>query len=54
MTKSLSSVDVERIPVSIDTITPLGLVINELMTNALKYAFPDNKKGEIIIKGGSK
>ncbi|MBF0559411.1 MAG: PAS domain S-box protein [Nitrospirae bacterium] len=43
--------DVERIPVSIDTITPLGLVINELMTNALKYAFPDNKKGEIIIKG---
>ncbi|MGD0283844.1 MAG: PAS domain S-box protein, partial [Dissulfurispiraceae bacterium] len=43
-------VDVARIPVSIDTITPLGLVINELMTNALKYAFPDNKKGEIIIK----
>ncbi len=44
-------VDVARIPLSIDTITPLGLVINELMTNALKYAFPDNKKGEIIIKG---
>ncbi len=43
-------VDVESIPVSIDTITPLGLVMNELMTNALKYAFPDNKKGDIIIK----
>ena len=43
-------VDVDRIPVSIDTITPLGLVINELMTNALKYAFPNDKKGEIIIK----
>jgi PAS domain S-box-containing protein len=43
-------VDVERIPISIDTITPLGLVLNELMTNALKYAFPDNKKGEIIIR----
>src|SRR5208283_3851046 len=37
-------VEVERIPVSIDTITPLGLVINELITNALKYAFPKNKK----------
>jgi PAS domain S-box-containing protein len=44
--------DVKRIPVSIDTITPLGLVINELMTNALKYAFPGNKRGEIVIKAG--
>jgi PAS domain S-box-containing protein len=43
-------VDVDKIPVSIDTITPLGLVINELMTNALKYAFLDRTKGEIIIK----
>jgi PAS domain S-box-containing protein len=43
-------VDIEKISVSIDTITPLGLVINELMTNALKYAFPDNTKGAILIK----
>lgn len=42
--------DVEDIPVSIDTITPLGLVINELMTNALKHAFPGNRKGDITIK----
>lgn len=44
------NVDVEMIPVSIDTVMPLGLVINELMTNALKYAFPDNRKGALIIK----
>jgi PAS domain S-box-containing protein len=43
-------IDVGNIPVSIDTIVPLGLVINELTTNTLKYAFPGNKKGEIIIK----
>ncbi|MBF0557074.1 MAG: histidine kinase, partial [Nitrospirae bacterium] len=42
-------VDVERIPVSIDTITPLGLVINELMTNALKYAFSDSRERRITI-----
>lgn len=45
------SVDIEDIMVSIDIIISLGLVINELLTNALKYAFPDNKKGGIAIKG---
>ena len=27
----------------------LGLILNELLSNALKYAFPDNKTGEIHI-----
>ncbi len=39
----------EAINVLIDTAIPIGLVINELITNALKYAFPDNRKGEIKI-----
>jgi two-component sensor histidine kinase len=44
------SVDVEDIPLSIDSITPLGLIVNELMTNSLKYAFP-NGNGEIKLTG---
>jgi two-component sensor histidine kinase len=33
----------------LDTAIPFGLIINELMTNSLKYAFPDNRKGLISI-----
>ena len=35
---------------SIDTLLPLSLIINELVSNALKYAFSENKKGEIKIE----
>jgi len=33
----------------LDTALPFGLILNELITNSLKYAFPDNRKGIIDI-----
>jgi PAS domain S-box-containing protein len=41
--------DVENLPVSINQAYPLGLIINEIISNSLKYAFPDDCEGEIIL-----
>lgn len=43
--------DIEKIPLDIDTAIPLGLVLNELISNALKHAFPDGRNGIISISG---
>jgi two-component sensor histidine kinase len=40
---------VDSWPVSIDVAMPTGLVVNELMTNALKYAFADRDGGTIKV-----
>lgn len=34
----------------IDKIVPVGLILNELITNSFKYAFPENEEGIISIK----
>ncbi len=34
---------------TIETAIPLGLIINELLSNALKYAFPGGERGEITV-----
>lgn len=41
--------DVGDVFFNIDTAVPLGLVINELVSNSLKYAFPDDRTGKIQI-----
>lgn len=43
------SVDVRDACFGVDTAIPCGLIINELITNSLKYAFPDNRKGQISV-----
>jgi len=40
---------VEAIQISVDTAMPLGLLLNELITNSIKHAFPGKRAGEIWI-----
>lgn len=41
--------DIAPLDLDVDTGIPLGLIINELITNSVKYAFPNDKKGEIFV-----
>lgn len=43
------SYEMNPIDLDVDTAIPLGLIVNELLANSLKYAFPDDRKGEIKI-----
>jgi len=43
-------IELEEILLDINKAIPCGLIINELLSNSLKYAFPGNKKGLIQIK----
>lgn len=44
------SCDMDSLEVDIDTAVPIGLIVNELLTNALKYAFPAGSTGKVKIK----
>lgn len=43
------SMDAETVYTSIDSAIPCGLIMNEIVTNSLKYAFPDGEKGKISM-----
>jgi two-component sensor histidine kinase len=40
----------ENVFLTMDTAIPCGLIINELVTNSLKHAFPSSNEGEISIE----
>jgi len=44
------NIESPELKLNIDKANPLGLILNELISNSLKYAFPDDNKGEINIK----
>lgn len=41
--------DIAPVPLRTEVAAPLGLLVNELMTNALKYAFPDDRPGRLTV-----
>lgn len=42
--------NVKNVYLDINRAIPCGLTINELVSNSLKHAFPDSRKGEIIVE----
>lgn len=42
--------EMDELSVDIDHAIPIGLIVNELLSNALKYAFPDKSVGIIQIR----
>lgn len=45
-----SQMAVEGIDLPVDTAITVGLIINELVTNAIKHAFPDGREGVIAVE----
>ncbi len=41
--------DIDDLNLDVDTMIPLGLVLNELVSNAFKYAFKERQNGELTI-----
>ena len=47
-------IDIKNVYLDINLAIPCGLIINELVSNSLKYGFQEQQKGEIIIQFESK
>jgi len=44
------AMDAEEVFLNINTAIPCGLIVNELISNALKHAFPNGRNGEVAIE----
>ena len=42
--------DAEEVFLNINTAIPCGLIINELISNALKHGFPEGRTGEVVVE----
>jgi len=42
-------INVEDVVLEVDSAIPCGLILNELITNCFKYAFPDERSGEVNV-----
>lgn len=42
--------DIEKITLNVNQAIPCGLIINELLTNAWKHAYPEDRKGRIELE----
>ena len=42
-------IDIQNVNLDVDSVIPIGLIVNELVSNALKHAFPDNQSGFISV-----
>jgi len=43
------NIDIKDVSIDLENAIPCGLIINELVSNSLKYAFPNERQGEIKI-----
>jgi len=50
MNKISIRLEVDKVPLNLDIAIPCGLMITELVSNALKYAYPGTRTGSILVK----
>jgi PAS domain S-box-containing protein len=44
------NIEVEKVLLGMDEAIPCGLIVNELISNSLQHAFPDDREGEISVR----
>ncbi len=49
-TSTKVSIEADDIDLPVDQAIPCGLILNELLSNTLKYAFPDGRPGSIVVR----